>query len=553
MRKKILFSLLFILLLPCIFIFSACDFNMGGNTEIESISISQEYAIVYVGDSIFLSVSFNPSNAKDKTITWTTSDAHVATVDNGTVNAISVGTAEITATTSNNLNAICTINVNNQHEDITNVKSGNFVYNLRNGEATITAFTNQEHLTEIIVPASLDDYPVKTIESFAFSNQAIVQDIVISEGIEVIGANAFENCTSLQTISLPSSLTTLGVQAFSNCVALQTVNFQTDSNITVIATGTFYNCKNLKNINIPESVIIIASWAFQGCSGLESIAIPNSVSSIGESAFSGCSNIQEVHIGSVYHWLDINNFDSLLDNATLYVNDMPLTEIKVSDFTNGNNKITSIKANAFSNQKQLLSVEILSFVTCIGDSAFYGCASLDNLIISDGKLDMTNVKAIAGGAFRGCRSLTSIYIPSDVTSIGDSAFYGCTALEAVTFGENSQLESIGGAAFYNCDSLTSIEIPSSVTSIGDRAFYSCGFKSIVIPKSVVEIGESAFTNCISLSVYCEMPYEPSGWSKYWDAVTDLRDMNIYWYSETSPTATGNYWHYDENGEICIWE
>lgn len=50
-----------------------------------------------------------------------------------------------------------------------------------------------------------------------------------------------------------------------------------------------------------------------------------------------------------------------------------------------------------------------------------------------------------------------------------------------------------------------------------------------------------------------MPYEPSGWSKYWDAVTDLRDMNIYWYSETSPTATGNYWHYDENGEICIWE
>ena len=57
----------------------------------------------------------------------------------------------------------------------------------------------------------------------------------------------------------------------------------------------------------------------------------------------------------------------------------------------------------------------------------------------------------------------------------------------------STVTSIGGSAFYGCTSLASVTIPGSVISIGDYAFYSCGsLTSVVIPDSVTVIGYSAF-------------------------------------------------------------
>ena len=87
--------------------------------------------------------------------------------------------------------------------------------------------------------------------------------------------------------------------------------------------------------------------------------------------------------------------------------------------------------------------------------------------------DNSKLESIGEGAFSDCDVLTSIEIPSSVTSIGGSAFYSCSALKTVTFGEDSKLESIGYSAFSNCSNLTSIEIPSSVTSIGKEAFHYC--------------------------------------------------------------------------------
>lgn len=105
---------------------------------------------------------------------------------------------------------------------------------------------------------------------------------------------------------------------------------------------------------------------------------------------------------------------------------------------------------------------------------------------------------IRDGAFSNCYSLTSITIPSSVTSIGSSEFYYCYSLKSITI--PSSVTSIGAQAFYNCTSLQSVTIPNSVTSIGDSAFYYCySLKSIIIPSGVTSIGSNVFSNCCSLA------------------------------------------------------
>ena len=200
----------------------------------------------------------------------------------------------------------------------------------------------------------------------------------------------------------------------------------------------------------------------------------------------------------------------------------------------------------FDECRNLERVRIGNAVTTIGSHAFSYCTSLTSITIPDG------VTTIGEGAFSFCTGLTAVTIPDSVTTIGTYAFAGCTSLTTVTFGNNSQLTTIGDGAFYECnelqynvydnakylgsdenpylalientriditsctihsntrviaggafdgcDSLTSITIPSSVTTIGEHAFSGCtSLTSITIPDSVTTIGDGAFSACWSLT------------------------------------------------------
>ncbi len=128
----------------------------------------------------------------------------------------------------------------------------------------------------------------------------------------------------------------------------------------------------------------------------------------------------------------------------------------------------------------------------IGAHAFSGCRSLTSLTLPSG------VTSIGESAFTGCSGLTSLTLPSCITTIDDCTFYGCSGLTSLTL--PSSVTSIGGSAFYGCSGLTSLTLPSGVTSIGEYAFSGCsGLTSLTLPSGVTSIGDYAFSGCRSLT------------------------------------------------------
>jgi len=139
-------------------------------------------------------------------------------------------------------------------------------------------------------------------------------------------------------------------------------------------------------------------------------------------------------------------------------------------------------------------------VTSIGASAFYGCSSLKKVIIKS----IAAWCAISFGSWSSNplswayhlysdenTEITDLVIPNSVTSIGNEAFNWCSGLTSVTI--PNSVTSIGNYAFNGCSSLTFVIIPNSVTTIGNNAFSGCsGLTSINIPSSVTSIGSEAF-------------------------------------------------------------
>ena len=143
--------------------------------------------------------------------------------------------------------------------------------------------------------------------------------------------------------------------------------------------------------------------------------------------------------------------------------------------------VTSIDDETFFCSSGLTSVVIPSSVTSIGRYAFGRSSDLISLIVADGNTvydSRDNCNAIIETATNtlvaGCKNTV---IPNSVTGIGNNAFEGCTGFTSVEIGNN--ITSIGDYAFAYCFGLTSVRIGNSVTSIGDFAFESCsGLTSI---------------------------------------------------------------------------
>ena len=254
--------------------------------------------------------------------------------------------------------------------------------------------------------------------------------------------------------------------------------------VTEIGDSAFRNCNSIVSVSIPDSVINIGQYAFRDCNSLTIYCEAASKPSDWNSNWnSSCPVV----------WNCKNN-DIASDDNVYYVDENGIRYV----LGDGNATVVRQIQSLSGDIEIPLSVSYkndIYNVTSIGSSAFSGCSSLTSVNFGEN----SQLESIGSSAFSGCSSLISITIPGSVTSIGEYAFYNCSLLTSVTFGENSKLESIGSYAFEYCTSLTSITIPDSVTNIGSYAFQSCSsLTSITIGDSVKSIGSSAFSGCSSL-------------------------------------------------------
>lgn len=134
-------------------------------------------------------------------------------------------------------------------------------------------------------------------------------------------------------------------------------------------------------------------------------------------------------------------------------------------------------------ERNLTSITIPNSVTSIGSSAFSGCTGLTSITIPD------SVTSIGSSAFEYCIDLKSITIPDSVTSIGSDVFSHCVNLKSVMIGNS--VPKITYGAFSSCNNLTNITISNSVTSIESLAFYNC--------TGLAEIDFSSHTSVPTLS------------------------------------------------------
>ena len=319
--------------------------------------------------------------------------------------------------------------------------------------------------------------------------------IIIEDGITSVGQAAFGGFTSLKSATIPDSVTSIGSNAFHYCISLT-------------------------SIKIPDGVTTIGYSVFYNNNSLTSITIPVSVKSIDTFAFWNCIKLKDVYYGGTradWRNVSIGKENTYLKNATIHCTDDSTEEIggeagenvrwsydpdtktltisgsgPMKDYVFLVTDVTSAPWATYAAEMQSLVIE--DGVSSIGDSAFGGCSGLV------GSLSIPNsVTSIGQNAFRYCSGLTGdLVIPSGVTVIQYLSFAGCSGLTGITIPDS--VTAIETGAFSSCSGLTDVAIPDSVTTLGMEAFISCkGLTHVTLPSSISIIRPRTFGHCDSLT------------------------------------------------------
>ncbi len=395
-------------------------------------------------------------------------------------------------------------------------------YEVGRGNANLTG--------TVAIPAYFNGLPVKKI----------------ADGFFYFGAgdpSTGSLCNVLTTeIKLPDTVTEIGRFAFACIIKLEEITIP--DTVTEIGFMAFWGCMMLKHVTLPSRLKVIPPGCFQDCA-LSEISFPDGLEEIGEMAFR-----------ATYY-----------PSGHIKRSDQSFTKIDVPD------SVKKIGNSAFSGCLKLKEINLPDELERMGRNVFYETAWLealpDGLVTLEGvlcgykgdieegaKISIPHgIKYIASGAFSNEKNLAEIVIPNGVKFIGESIFSACESLKKIEL--PADLTVIPYRTFYSCKSLVHIDIPSGVTEIGENAFTFCSaLKEIVLPASLNNLGKLPFNSCDALS---KIYYE--GTQTAWNALKEQNNVTaeqafsnaaIYYYSVAEPAEEGNYWHYDNGGNIAEW-
>lgn len=329
------------------------------------------------------------------------------------------------------------------------------------------AFYECKDLNEVVFPAKFQyefsNWDADTLGQYTFYGCENLEKITFTEGctLATIENSAFEGCSALKEITLPSKLKTLKDRAFKNCSSLKNINLN-DTAVTNIYPEAFSGC-DFEELSF-SNITSIGACAFYNNRNLHKVEFSDNVSTAGSKAFFGCP----VNDITIYNPTFKDDFSNIYDNAQ-----------SITAYTNSTSHKYAVKNNInFTSLGEYEPLEENVEITCP--------SSGDDWYISE------NNELVIGGTTRTSISGTTKLVSDGVSySINDiTTQYG---VDTIIIGEG--IKSIGTYFLQDVKCVTSIQLPSTLTTIGSYAFYHGNLKSVTIPDGVTEIGKYAFCGC----------------------------------------------------------
>ena len=325
-----------------------------------------------------------------------------------------------------------------------------------------------------ITKLEFDGKLIQSIDSDAFKGMKSVTEITFLNGenedekIRSIAKNAFFDCTGLTSLYIPDSVNFIGQNAFCGCsnnlneIHVDVNNpyyYSSDVNgnqlNAIIETSSGTLITGCSNTIFSENLNKIGDYSFQGNQKLTSVIIPDGVITIGDYAFEQCINLEEITIP---------------------------------------NSVENINTYALASCRKLSTLILPKNLKTIGSMAFWFNLNLSSVIFPKG--GVINHTGYMG--FRGCSNLKYIFIPKSIITLSIATFQD-SGLSSITFEEDSNLTTISNTAFSGCTSLTTITLPDKLKTIGSNSFENCkGLDLINIPETLTSIGSNAFNGCVGL-------------------------------------------------------